>query len=142
MNMKKRLLALCLAICLVVGLLPHIALGASAVTMTGGEQLYLKPNSNWTQSNARWAAYFFDNSANKNVWVGMTAVNFDGIYEVAIPKDHNYPNVIFVRMNPSASANNWNNKWNQTSDLKVPTDGKNLYTITAGSWDAGSWSVK
>ena len=105
--------------------------------------LYLKPNSNWLQANARFAAYFFDNSANKNVWVSMTDVNFDGVYEVVIPADHAYPNVIFVRMNPSASTNNWNNKWNQTGDLKIPADGKNLFTLPNGSWDGATttWST-
>ena len=105
--------------------------------------LYLKPNSNWLQQNARFAAYFFDNSANKNVWVSMTDVNFDGVYEVVIPADHAYPNVIFVRMNPSASTNNWNNKWNQTGDLKIPADGKNLFTLPNGSWDGATttWST-
>ena len=33
-------------------------------------KVYLKPNSNWTQSNAWFAAYFFGNGEH---WVGMTA---------------------------------------------------------------------
>ena len=47
-------------------------------------------------------------------------------------------------MNPSTTANNWNNKWNQTADLVIPTDGKNLYTVAEGAWDkgAGTWSTK
>jgi hypothetical protein len=47
-------------------------------------------------------------------------------------------------MNPGTTANNWNNKWNQTSDLKAPTDGKNLYTVKENTWDkgGGTWSVK
>ena len=57
-----------------------------------------------------------------------------------IPKG--YSNIIFCRMNPSASANNWNNKWNQSSDLTIPTNGNNLYTVSEGAWDkgGGSWS--
>ena len=104
--------------------------------------VYLKPNSNWTQSNARFAAYFWDNSG--NVWVSMTAVG-DGTYVVHLPEGYDYGcNIIFCRMNPSTTANNWNNKWNQTSDLKTPTDGKNLYTVKDGTWDkgGGTWSVK
>ena len=100
--------------------------------------LYLKPNSNWTQANARFAAYFFigDNS----VWVDMADSDSDGIYEVA--KQEGYTSVIFCRMNPSTTENKWDNKWNQTSDLTVPTNGNNLYTITDGSWEAGTWSTK
>ena len=100
--------------------------------------LYLTPNSNWTQANARFAAYFFGNGEK---WSSMTDSDGDGIYEVAVPSG--YPNVIFCRMNPSASANNWNNKWNQTGDLTIPTDGKNLFTIPNGSWNGATttWST-
>lgn len=104
--------------------------------------VYLKPNSNWTQSNARFAAYFWNDSA--NLWVSMTAVG-DGTYKVNLPEGYDYGcNIIFCRMNPGTTANNWNNKWNQTSDLKTPTDGKNLYTVKDGTWDngGGTWSVK
>ena len=105
--------------------------------------VYLKPNSNWTQSNARFAAYFFGGSVGEK-WVSMTAVG-DGTYEAHLPEGYDYGcNIIFCRMNPSTTANNWNNKWNQTADLKTPTDGKNLYTVKAGTWDkgGGEWTVK
>ena len=105
--------------------------------------VYLKPNSNWTQSNARFAAYFFGGTTGEK-WVSMTKVG-DGTYEAHLPEGYDYGcNIIFCRMNPSTTANNWNNKWNQTSDLKTPTDGKNLYTVKSGTWDkgGGTWSVK
>ena len=103
--------------------------------------LYLKPNSNWLQANARFAAYFFGNGER---WVSMTDSDSDGIYEVAIPTDKKFPKIIFCRMNPSATANDWGNKWNQTSDLVIPTNGNNLYTVKEGTWDkgGGTWSVK
>ena len=106
--------------------------------------LYLKPNANWTQSNARFAAYFWGGTVGEK-WVNMTDSDGDGIYELYIPEGYDYGcNVIFCRMNPSTTANNWNNKWNQTSDLTAPTDGKNLYTVKDGTWDkgGGTWSVK
>ena len=108
------------------------------------KQLFLKPNSNWKVDNARFAAYFFGGTP-AEVWVSMTDEDKDGIYELTIPEGYDYGcNVIFCRMNPGAADNNWNNKWNQTSDLKAPTDGKNLYTVTEGAWDngGGTWSVK
>lgn len=108
--------------------------------------LYLKPNSNWTQANARFAAYFFGGtSGEKWEWVSMVDSDSDGIYEVNIPEGYDYGcNVIFCRMNPGTTANNWNNKWNQTADLTAPTDGKNLYTVKDGTWDkgGGTWSTK
>ncbi len=116
-----------------------LSLTAMAATITGGTVLYLKPNSNWTQANARFAAYFFGNG---ETWVSMTDSDGDGIYSCKKPTDKVYPNVIFCRMNPSASANNWNNKYNQTGDLTIPTDGNNLYTVKEGTWDkgGGTWS--
>ena len=65
----------------------------------------------------------------------------NGVYGVDIPDG--ISNIIFCRMNPSTTANNWNNKWNQTSDLKVQTNGDNCYTVKNGTWDkgGGSWSV-
>ena len=45
-------------------------------------------------------------------------------------------------MNPANTTNDWSNKWNQTADLTIPTDGNNCYTVAAGTWDngGGSWS--
>ena len=104
------------------------------------EKLYLTPNSNWKTDNARFAAYFFGNGEK---WVSMTKVaNETDLYEVTVPAG--FSKVIFCRMNPSASANNWSNKWNQTGDLTIPTDGKNHCTIKAGQWDCGTnltWSI-
>ena len=105
--------------------------------------LYLKPNANWKVDNARFAAYFFGGTP-AEVWVSMTAVD-DGTYQVNLPEGYDYGcNVIFCRMNPGTTANNWNNKWNQTSDLTAPTDGKNLYTVKESTWDkgGGTWSAK
>ena len=108
-----------------------------------GNVVYLKPNSNWKEGNARFAAYFWD--ASGNTWASATDNDGDGIYEINIPVGYTFGgNIIFCRMNPATTANNWSNKWNQTEDLVIPTDGKNLYTVNEGAWDkgGGSWSVK
>lgn len=94
-------------------------------------KLYLKPNSNWTTDGARFAAYAWN--ASGNTWVSMTASSTSGVYECDFPEG--YTNVIFCRMNPAATDNNWDNKWNQTGDLTVPTDGKNYYVVPNGAWD-------
>ena len=104
--------------------------------------IYLKPNSNWKSDGARFAAYFWGAAVGEK-WVSMTAVG-DGIYEAHLPEGYDYGcNVIFCRMIP-ATENNWNNRWNQTGNLTVPTDGKNLYTVEENTWDnvGGTWSVK
>ena len=104
-------------------------------------KLYLQPNANWNMDNARFAAYMWNDAG--NTWRDMTLVEGEtNIYEFTLPEG--YSNLIFCRMNPGAADNNWNNKWNQTADLVVPTDGKNLYTVAEGAWDkgAGTWSTK
>lgn len=106
--------------------------------------LYLKPNSNWIKDNARFAAYFF-HTGGGDTWVSMSDSDGDGIYEGNIPTGYTFgENVIFCRMNPNTTSNNWNNKWNQTADLVIPTNGDNLYTVADGSWDkgGGTWSKK
>ena len=102
--------------------------------------LYLQPNANWNVDNARFAAYMWNDAG--DTWFDLTLVEGEeNIYEFTLPEG--YSNLIFCRMNPSATANNWDNKWNQTNDLTVPTDGTNLYTIAEGAWDkgAGTWST-
>ena len=136
-NTRKILVAL-LVLMTILTSLAVVAIPASAAAQP--EKLYLTPSSNWKQSNARFAAYFFGNG---DKWVSMTDANKDGVYEVDVPTDKVYPSVIFCRMNPSATANNWNNKWNQTSDLTIPTSGANHYTVKEGTWDkgGGTWST-
>ena len=130
----RKALCLMLALVMVLGMFP--ALHAQAAEDT---TLYLVPNSNWKNDNARFAIYSWNGSA--NAWTSMSDTDGDGVYEGTVPAD--YTNIIFCRMNPSATANNWNNKWNQTSDLTVPTDGTNCYTVKAGTWDngGGTWST-
>ena len=136
--MKKIVLT---AVTLVLALVAFVApVKSTNVQAAQPATLYLKPSSNWKQSNARFAAYFFGNG---ETWVSMTDADKDGIYEVKVPTTKVYPNVIFCRMNPSATANNWNNKWNQTSDLVIPSNGNNFYTVKEGTWDkgGGTWGI-
>lgn len=117
--------------------------GTQTVTFPTATYIYFKPSSTWISTgNPRFAAYFFGNG---NKWVSMTKGS-DGIYYCEKPSG--YPNVIFCRMDPNNSKNNWDNKWNQTADLTIPTNGNNyfiLYNCPANeSWDGidGTWSKK
>lgn len=102
-------------------------------------KVYLTPNENWNSANARFAAYFFTPGY---TWVDMTDLDSDGTYECEIPEG--YSSVIFCRMNPETTENNWDNKWNQTTDLSlldlVPGT-SDCYYITPGSWDKGYWGA-
>ena len=93
----------------------------------------MTPSTDWKANNPRYAAYFFGNGEK---WLGMTDHDGDGTFEVNAPSG--YPNVIFCRMNPSTTANNWDNKWNQTGDLSVPSTNKR-YTVSG--WGGGSWNT-
>ena len=97
------------------------------------DTLYLKPNSNWTSEGARFAAYFFNSTG--NTWASMTYNSNKKLYEVEIPAG-DWTNVIFCRMNPGTSANNWNNKWNQTGDLTLNKNSSdNTFTVPNGAWN-------
>ncbi|MCI6825225.1 MAG: hypothetical protein MR885_07660 [Ruminococcus bromii] len=128
----KKLTALLVAVVMVFSMCVT-GVSVSAATDSSTTTVYLKPNANWTQTNARFAAYLWND--NGNTWVDATDTDGDGYYEVAVPSGYN--KVIFTRMNPATKENNWDTKWNQTSDLSIPTDGKNLYTIAEGAWDEG-----
>lgn len=110
-----------------------IAINAFSVNITNGTKLYLKPSNNWKADDARFAAYFFGGDG--EVWISMTDSNNDGIYEVTCQGTHE--KVIFCRMNPSQSANIWDNKWNQTGDLTW--DGtKCQFNVPEGAWNGAS----
>ena len=104
--------------------------------------LYLTFSGVWQNGDERFAAYFFNSAG--NTWVSMKDSDSDGIYEVNIPEGYNFgDSVIFCRMKGTTTSNGWSNKWNQTADLTIPTDGKNLYTVK--SWDGSdnsNWSTK
>ena len=95
----------------------------------------------WKSANARFAAYFFGNG---ETWEDLALVEgTDNIYGCEIPEG--FTKVIFCRMNPGTKENKWDNKWNQTANLTMPTDGKNLYTVKDGWWDESDnsqWSTK
>ncbi len=118
----------------------NIDVVSSGANITSGTVLYLKPNDNWKQSNAWFAAYFFNSSGSK--WVAMTQCpNDTGYYKVTAPSG-TWSNVIFCRMNPASTSLNWETRWNQSGNL-VWDGSKNCCAINSGQWDCGSnvtWS--
>ena len=104
--------------------------------------IYLHPNSNWKEADARFAAYFFESEEVE--WVNMTDADGDGNYECAVPSGKT--NLIFVRMDPATTDNNWENKWNQSGNLEVPKASSTsiCYVIKAGEWEGdniGYWTT-
>ena len=103
--------------------------------------LYLLPTAEWDKDNARFAAYFYGNGEK---WVSMTKYDATNSRFYVIPPA-GYPNVIFCRMNGDTSTNNWDNRWNQTENLTIPTNGNNTCEISDfwnGNGAKGTWSKK
>ncbi len=137
-NLFRRAISFALAFVMLLSLIP--AAPHAHAAEEGGKTVYLKPNANWLMDGARFAAYYWVGTGNG--WVDMTDADADGYYEAEVPAV--VDGLIFCRMNPGATANDWNNKWNQTGDLALPTDDANCYTLTedSGNWNgAGEWSV-
>ena len=134
----SKFLSVMLVICMVISMIPAVVFAASLSTLPS--TLYLKPNSNWLEADARFAAYYYGTNSS-GVWESMSDPDGDGVYEAPVPTNFEY--VIFCRMDPSTTTNSWDYKWNQTSDLTIPGDGTDCYTIEDGTWDNGNgtWST-
>ena len=110
---------------------------SSSVIKSNYRQLYIKPVSNWFNDGARLALYAFGSGEG---WYSV-ADNYSGTYKVWI--DTKYTSIIVCRMNGSTTANNWDNRWNQSVDIKLE-NGKNLWTMNSwsGGNSTGKWSTR
>ena len=107
-------------------------------------QFFLVPNDNWHVDNARFALNIVVDKSNGNQsWYSMSKVGDQNLYVCTVPFSNidNFGRLIFCRMKPSDSTNNWDNKWNQTGDLTWDKS-TNKFTLSSDSWDSGSWSVQ
>ncbi|MBQ8367431.1 MAG: hypothetical protein IJX40_06825 [Alistipes sp.] len=113
-----------------------------------GNIYYFKPNSNWTQSSAKFSGYFWNSAGNK--WAELTDTDKDGIYECNLG-EWTPTYVIFLRKDPSGFVyNNWT-CWDRIGNITVPS-GKNFYTMASGVWSqeigtasgytGGTWGTK
>lgn len=100
--------------------------------------IYFKPTSDWASANAKFACYVWG-GGNTEQWVPMTSVG-DGVYSATI--DKTYTSIIFSRFDPSVTTYNFDTDWNQSADLTLPTDGKNMLVLGSGWTGAsGTWST-
>lgn len=112
--------------------------------------VYLKPGTNWRKQDdshvdPRFAVFYFKSAnSSDNGWVNMTkADDCVPAYKAVIPDG--YDKCIFCRMNGATTENNFNDgvRYNQTSDLDVPSGNAIFYTVPDDAWSyAGSWSQK
>ena len=99
---------------------------------------YLMPNSEWLEGNARFAVYAWNDAGNK--WFDCADVG-DGIHFVVKDFDFSYKNVIFCRMDPDKTENNWDSRLNATVKTVVPTGRNRYYRLDEGTSNnvGGSW---
>ncbi len=112
--------------------------------------LYLQlDHADWTAAAARFAVYMFEPTTytEADMWLNMEKVN-DNLYKVEVPSKYDYKKIIFCRMNPNSTENSWSdsnkaNRWNQTEDLTIPTDGRTKFIVNSrpSTNYNGSWST-
>ena len=105
---------------------------------------YLALSADWAGWPAKYSMYYFKSENDANGFSAfMTAVpDTTNIYTGTIPDG--YDKMIFVRHDGEASEPTWENKWSQTVNLDVPTNGDNLFTVVSGGTGNecnGTWSV-
>lgn len=147
LNRMKKAISIFLTVIMVIGMMPVVRMDAGAAE--DGIVLYLKPNSNWMQADARFAAYSWGESSNG--WADFVD-NGDGYYKVEIPSDRT--GIIFLRMNPDIPDNNFDSGegkplWNRIGNLTITAE-NNCFTMNEGVWSndttedttSGTWSCK
>lgn len=94
------------------------------------QTIYFTPNSQWSDAGAKYAVNYYGHDSDG--WSEyMTESTCDaGVYRADIPAL--YSDIIIVRLDP-AGTKDWDGKWNQTGDLRIPA-GKNRFTLP-GSGD-------
>lgn len=103
--------------------------------------LYLKPSADWLSKGGsidpRFAVYCFGGGIEAK-WYDLEAVDAGCgsgiIYKTEVSKS--YTGLIFCRMRGDKPENIWDNKWNQTADLTMPSTDAAVYEEQHGSsWD-------
>ena len=105
------------------------------VSNAWGKTFYLKPNSDWKSSSAKFAiCYGYDNSSDQN-FVEMTVVSGTDWYSADVPSSASSKNIYFMRVSSTWKVSDkWSNKWNGFGWFSY-SDGSHYVT---DDWNAGS----
>lgn len=105
------------------------------VVSANARLIYLVPND-WRSDNASLFVHSWGGGS--DIAGKMTQVS-DNLYSYEIG---NNTSCLFVRQSSDlGNSINWDQKWNQTSDLSIPS-GMNCYTITGWGPNDGTWSAQ
>lgn len=104
---------------------------------------YLQINNDWKTSNARYAAYVWTDGKDP-MWFDLSQEDGD-VYRVELTAEaKSWSNVIFVKMKPNTTDNEWKYSDAQTADLKIQAQSANTdcFKITGNQGDGkaiGKW---
>lgn len=105
--------------------------------------LYLQINNDWKTSNARYAAYVWTDGKDP-MWFDFSQEDGD-VYRVELTAEaKSWSNVIFVKMKPNTTDNEWKYSDAQTVDLTIPaqSDNTDCFKISGNQGDGkaiGTW---
>ena len=97
-----------------------------SIGFASAKTVYLKTNDAWTADGARFALYYFEEAQGGTVNGWADFVAFGSILKAEVPSG-DYDKMIVCRMNGGTTANNWDNKWNQSADMNIPSNDNALY---------------
>lgn len=110
-----------------------------------GKTIYCKNAQSWWKADGAAVGVYYWGGSKDPAWPGIRMTPVDGetdLWSYNVPDG--YSNIIFTRVNGSGTIADWGAK---TGDLTIPTDGKDLYTITSSLavWGnpgvVGEWST-
>ena len=93
--------------------------------------IYLNPDV-WNTAGAKYAIYYFIDGQNGWSDLMKQEVCNTNVYSTSIPQ-WNRVKMDLVRLNSTATAGDWNDKWNQTNDITVNSN--DYVTITGWNQD-------
>lgn len=117
------------------------------VTSLSAATVYCKMTQSWWTANGAAVGVYYWGTSTDPSWPGvrMSPVSGqDGTWSYDLPSG--VSNIIFVRVNGDGAISDWGA---QTEDMTLPTDGKNLFTISNSTncWSgesckcSGTWST-
>ena len=105
------------------------------------QTVYLNVNTEWYDNlGEKFAIYAFEDGK-AEYWSPFLSLAKDEtvVYKGEIPAG--YTNLIFVRFGSASTEPGWdNNKLNQTADLKIQTNGNDMFVITGRAYGEGYWA--
>lgn len=117
----------------------YLVVFLSVFAIANAKTLYLNSGGPtlWSIDNAKFAVWYWGTTS-AGAWSELMTEVSENLYTTEIADGND--NVIFVRLNSTATAASWDDKWNQTDNLNIGS--YDTFTITGwgGDYSVGVWS--